>query len=144
MTSGEVDSERVQCPTVNAARGPDRLTTPVRVLVVEDHPAMRQLLCEIIEDLGAEALTAPGFASALALARQQPIDLVLTDAMLGPGPNGIALAETLRDERPELDIVVVSAASAPTGDDRLAAQGIDYWEKPLDVEQLARRIAAKR
>jgi PAS domain S-box-containing protein len=72
---------------------------PVRVLVVDDHPASRRAVCEALTHLGAqptEASTAEAALAALraALTAGQPHELLVTDLELG-GTSGLELCEHL-------------------------------------------------
>ena len=80
-----------------------------RLLIVDDHPMMRNGLAQLIDNEGdlkvcAEADTAGQAVSAVA---KQKFDLALVDISL-PDKNGLELIKDLRTLRPELPILVVS------------------------------------
>ncbi len=80
-----------------------------RVLIVDDHPMMRQGLAQLIDNepdlrVGAEADSA---GAALDLVIAQKFDLVLLDVSL-PDKNGLEVIKDIRAQKPELAILVVS------------------------------------
>ena len=80
-----------------------------RVLIVDDHPMMRQGLAQLIDNepdlrVGGEADSA---AAALDLVIAQKFDLVLLDVSL-PDKNGLEVIKDIRAQKPELAILVVS------------------------------------
>jgi CheY-like chemotaxis protein len=108
---------------------------PATILVVDDEPAIQDLVSVLLEDAGYTVYTAPdGLAAVEAVARESP-DLVVTDLYM-PGLDGVGLIARLRRERPHLPIVVLSAAlrvSPPAG--------VPFVPKPLDVQTLLTVIA---
>jgi DNA-binding NarL/FixJ family response regulator len=83
----------------------------MKILVVDDHPLVREAMAQLVSQLGAtvEVLQAPDCATALATARIHPdLDLVLLDLNL-PGLRGIPALLRFRREHPTAPVVVVSA-----------------------------------
>ena len=114
------------------------------ILVVEDEPAIRELLQVNLADAGYAVRGVADAESALASIRAELPDLVLLDWML-PGKSGLALARDLRaDPRTrELPIIMVTARSEET--DRVAgleAWVDDYVTKPFSPRELKARIKA--
>jgi two-component system NtrC family sensor kinase len=112
----------------------------LRVLVVEDDVQVRQLACEMLEQLGYETMRVANAEAALgALAEGQTVDLLLTDVMMPGGMDGIALAAEARRRRPELPVLLSSGyAGAPS---RVAAAGLPMLRKPFTLEELGAAIA---
>jgi two-component system phosphate regulon response regulator OmpR len=110
-----------------------------RVLIVDDDPAVRQMLVEYLSSHGYEVgQAASGEAMRAELARAAPA-VVLLDIGL-PGEDGLTLARYLR-ERHEVGIIMVTGA----GDviDRVAGLEVgadDYIAKPFDPRELRARI----
>jgi DNA-binding NarL/FixJ family response regulator len=82
---------------------------PRRILIVDDHPMMRNGLAQLIDHepdlkVGAEADSA---SQAVAAVEKQKFDLALLDISL-PDKNGLELIKDLRVLRPELPLLVVS------------------------------------
>ena len=80
------------------------------VLVVDDDPSLRGILCRMLEAEGFHVEEAPDGESALRLiqARAEPFDLVLTDLSM-PHIDGRQVSETLRRYRPSVALLCMSA-----------------------------------
>ena len=114
------------------------------VLVVEDEPAILELLRVNLVDAGYEVQDAPDAETAQRSLREKLPDLVLLDWML-PGRSGLALARELRaDSRTrQLPIIMVTARGEEA--DRVAgleAWVDDYVVKPFSPRELKARIKA--
>jgi CheY-like chemotaxis protein len=104
---------------------------PLRILVVDDDETVRDIVCDVLTELGYAAEPARDGADALDRFRPGRYRLVVTDLAM-PTMNGFQLAHRLRALEPAIPILVFSAATA-TGP--LAAFGITLIRKP-DVEGL--------
>jgi two-component system, cell cycle response regulator CpdR len=77
-------------------------------LVVDDHPAVLELLAEMLVELGCEVITQQDSAAALAvLAQDQRIGLLLTDINM-PGIAGHELAKQAKRLRPGVKPILIS------------------------------------
>ena len=114
------------------------------ILVVEDDPAMQELLVESLVALGYRTLTADSAEAALALLETATPDLILTDVHMG-AMSGIELTRAVkRDPRFELTPVVIVTAVADL-DARVAGLGAgadDFFAKPFELTELRVRVAA--
>jgi PAS domain S-box-containing protein len=111
------------------------------VLVVDDEPAVRMLVVEILGDLGYAAIEAGDAAEALPVLRSdRRIDLLITDVGL-PGMNGREVADIARATRPAMPVLFITgfADKAVIGDGPLGP-GMQLVTKPFSVEALASRI----
>lgn len=110
-----------------------------KVLVVDDDPAIRDMLSEYLTGHGYEVTLADcGEAMRAAIGRQIP-DLVLLDVKL-PKEDGLSLARHLR-ERYAISIIMVTAAGEVV--DRIVGLEMgadDYIAKPFDPRELLARI----
>src|SRR6476620_9674741 len=95
-------------PVLTAPHGP--IWRGATVLVVDDQPAIRELVRRTLEAEGFHVEEAPDGESALRLiqARTEPFDLVLTDLSM-PHIDGRQVAETLRRYRPSVAVLCMSA-----------------------------------
>jgi len=114
------------------------------ILVVEDEPAILELIKVNLTDAGYAVKAAEDAETAREALKQQLPDLVLLDWML-PGQSGLALARQLRgDSRTrELPIIMVTARTEET--DKVAgleAWVDDYVTKPFSPRELKARIKA--
>ena len=120
----------------------DVVTMNASILVVEDEPAIQELIRVNLEDAGFSVRAAEDAETAYEQIRSALPDLVLLDWML-PGQSGLALARSLRgDARTrELPIIMVTARGDET--DRVAgleAWVDDYVTKPFSPRELKARI----
>ena len=115
-----------------------------RVLVVEDEPAIAELVALHLRHAGFEvALAADGDNAAAAVDRVLP-DLVLLDWML-PGTSGLEFARRLRREELTREIPIIMLTARGEEDDRVMGldAGIDdYIVKPFSTRELVARIRA--
>ncbi|MGF1548108.1 MAG: SpoIIE family protein phosphatase [Thiotrichales bacterium] len=121
---------------------PERLDR-LRVLVIEDDPAVRFNLLSYLEDCGFEVFEADTGPAGLALARHTDLDLVLCDLRM-PGMDGLQVIAALREELPALPLIVVSGTGV-LGDvvEALRRGAWDFVVKPiLDLAMLEHAIAA--
>jgi two-component system phosphate regulon response regulator PhoB len=115
-----------------------------RILVVEDEPAIQELVALNLAQAGQRPVMAASAEEALDRIREELPDLVLLDWML-PGQSGIELARRLRaDERTKrLPIIMLTAR----GDEEDKLRGLetgadDYVTKPFSLKELQARIKA--
>ncbi len=117
----------------------------MRVLVAEDNPNSRQLVKDILESIGYEALLAIDGPSALAVAQAEIPDLMILDVNM-PGMSGFEVCEIVKRD-PKLSHIPVLILSAQTDiDSRVAGLGLgadDYVAKPFSPRELAARIDAR-
>ncbi len=113
------------------------------ILLVEDEPALLGLISHILRNQGYQVLEAGSGVVALELWKHHAseINLLLTDIVLPKGINGIALAETLKAERPNLKILLTSGYSEQLigQPDRVRNQW-QVLEKPCPPRQILEAI----
>ena len=114
-----------------------------RILVVDDEPAMQELIRVILERFGFELITALNVNTAVEVLRQKPLpDLVLLDMMM-PDIDGLELLRQIRETKvfDNLPVVIVSAA---VDSDRIR-KGLDmgadrYITKPAISHNLLKTV----
>lgn len=106
----------------------------LRILVVEDHPDLRETLSLLLEGAGRHIEAVASAEAALQAFAQQPFDVVFTDVKL-PGVSGLELAARLREARPAPWIVISSGAvvDAPPGEPGARTR---FLGKPFTMEAL--------
>ncbi len=113
-----------------------------RVLVADDDAAVRRSLERGLRLDGFSVLLADDGHSALAAARGKAPDVVVLDVSM-PGPSGIEVCRTLRDEGNDVPVLMLSALDELA--DRVAglqAGGDDYLVKPFALQELVLRLRA--
>ncbi|MBM0207224.1 response regulator [Micromonospora sp. STR1s_5] len=122
---------------------PPRADAGETVLVVEDEPVVRDLIVEVLRDLGYRTLEAPDGPSGLrVLQSRERIDLLVTDVGL-PGLNGRQLADQARENRPKLKVLFITGyAENATLAAGFLDPGMEMLTKPFAVEALATKVTA--
>ena len=115
-----------------------------RILVIDDDPAMRGSMRRILERDGHDVREAGDGAEGLRLFRAEPADVVVTDVLM-PGKEGMGTIVELREEAPDVRILVVSGGGTMLGESTLSdaqALGADAsLAKPFTVDQLRSAVA---
>jgi len=114
---------------------------PARILVVDDEPAVTDLLAYNLRKTGYDCLLAFDGKEALKLAREARPDLVLLDLML-PQVDGLDVCRELR-KTSEVPIIMITARGEEI--DRVVGLELgadDYVCKPFSVRELLARIKA--
>ena len=111
----------------------------VRILVIDDEPSVLDVLRKILQFEGYEVITAANGEEGLALFRQFPCDLVITD-MVMPVKDGLQTILDLRKEKPDIPVVAMSGGGTISKERYLVIAG--YLErvitipKPFSVESI--------
>jgi two-component system, OmpR family, KDP operon response regulator KdpE len=116
---------------------------PERVLVVDDDSQMRKAVTNALSARGYEVLTAGNGETALSLAAEEDLDLVLLDLGL-PGIEGHEVIERLRAWS-ELPVIVISVRESQ--EEKVAALDAgadDFVTKPFGMKELLARMRAVR
>jgi len=114
------------------------------ILVVEDEPAIQELIAVNLEHAGHQVLRAANVPEAEALVREVLPDLVLLDWML-PGPPGVNFARQLRADQRTKDIPIIMLTARAEERDTIAgleSGADDYVTKPFSPRELLARIKA--
>jgi two-component system, NtrC family, response regulator HydG len=113
-----------------------------RILVVDDEATARSGLERLLRDAGYDVDTAPEGVAALALQSERPADVVVTDLKM-PGMNGMELLAKVREESPDVPVIVATAfGDVDSAVASMRAGAADFITKPIDVEVL--RVAIER
>ena len=120
-----------------------RAPAEATVLVIDDDPAMRDILSTVAQQHGFGLQFAEDGAEGLRLAEQSDVDLILLDLSL-PGMPGLDVCRRLRGAGVEVPIIILSA-STDTVDVVVALEigADDYIAKPFEIRELAARVNAK-
>jgi two-component system OmpR family response regulator len=115
---------------------------PINVLVVDDEAVLAEMVSMALRYEGWTISTAGDGSSAIAAARAQRPDVVVLDVML-PDMSGLDVLHKLREENPQLPVLLLTAKDAV--EDRIAgltAGGDDYVTKPFSIEEVVLRLRA--
>ena len=115
---------------------------PIKILVVDDEPDLREILQCNLEAAGYDVDTASSAEEALLMMDRCP-SLVLLDVMMG-GISGFALAKVLREER-GLKVPIIFLTAKDTEEDLLHGFSVgadDYISKPFSLQEVMARVKA--
>lgn len=114
----------------------------VRILVVEDEPAIADFVARGLEAEGYTVIRAGDGLDGARRALTEDVDLAILDVML-PGRDGLSVLDDIRFAKPQLPVVLLTARGEVrdrvVGLDRGAT---DYLTKPFSFEELAARVRA--
>ncbi|HIG00878.1 MAG TPA: sigma-54-dependent Fis family transcriptional regulator [Myxococcales bacterium] len=101
------------------------------ILIVDDDPAMGQMLASMLGDSGYQQTVATSAQEALEAARHEDFDAVLSDIKM-PGGSGVELVGQLREIRAGTPVVLMTAfGSIDSAVDAMRAGAFDYVTKPF-------------
>ncbi len=131
-------AEQSVVKTVADQVGRTSLARHETVLVVEDNPALRQVVVRQIERLGYNVLQADEATSALSELSRGHVDLLFTDLVIPGDLDGLALAKMALERWPSLRIVLTTGLGESAG--RGDVSGFQVLGKPYRMEKLAHAL----
>jgi DNA-binding NtrC family response regulator len=106
------------------------------ILVVDDHPANRELIREALDDPAYEISEAQTASEALEHLRSQQTDMVITDVRM-PGISGVELLKQLHSDYPRVTVILMSAFATVAGAVEAMKLGAHhYLTQPIDIDEL--------
>jgi two-component system cell cycle sensor histidine kinase/response regulator CckA len=127
---------RFERPAKEVAGGPET------ILVVEDEPDLRELICTFLKNYGYRVLEAVDVQQALQIAKTfgEPIQLTLTDVVM-PGMSGREMVEQIQSVRPGMKVVYMTGYT----DDivvhhKVLEPGVSLLQKPFTRTDLAKKV----
>ena len=111
------------------------------ILIVEDHPTMREAMRMVLEHEGFVIREAADGAAALEMVRAQPPDLVFLDLNI-PGMTGADVLKNLKQDPETASVrVIIVTATGEEERERVLALGADeYFTKPFSPTALLRTV----
>lgn len=109
---------------------------PRKILVVDDEPAIRDILKSFFHEFGYEVAAAPDGREALRILDQEPIQVMLLDLNM-PGMNGLDLCRAIRPRQPKARIFALTGFHRLFTPDSARQAGFDgYLTKPADLHSI--------
>jgi CheY-like chemotaxis protein len=109
-----------------------------QILIVDDNPHMTSLLAETLEFFDYKGIPAKDGEEALHKLKEDRFDMVITDLRM-PRMGGMDLLRTIKEEFPDLPVVVITGFSTEVSkDDALSAHADDFLSKPFKVDEIQR------
>lgn len=111
-----------------------------RILIVDDDEVSCRLFAEVLEGDGHEVHQAASGEEALDRLRSESYDLLLVDVRM-PGISGLDVTRAMRQERPSLPVIVMTAfGSIETAVEAIHEGAYDYVSKPMNLDELKKII----
>ncbi|HZD16573.1 MAG TPA: response regulator [Actinomycetota bacterium] len=111
------------------------------ILIVEDHPTMREAMRLVLEHEGFVIREAADGTTALAMVREQPPDLMFLDLNI-PGVGGADVLSEVKADPSTRDVrIIIVTATGEEGRDYVLSLGADeYFTKPFSPTTLLRTV----
>jgi DNA-binding NtrC family response regulator len=110
-----------------------------RILVVDDDSDLRLTLCEYLEGRNFTVSSARNGSEAIALlrSRKSTFDIIFTDLMMPPGPDGMEVLNIAKELNPFCYVVVMTGySSIETAIEAIRCGAFDYLAKPFKLAQI--------
>ena len=120
------------------------MNTPLKVLVVDDHPAIRSTMSDILDAEGFRPSIARNGQEAIQKCKEQEFDFILMDLQM-PDINGFEVIKKLkREDLSSAKFIVITAYSIPELEEQVNQLGIHaFLKKPIKVEAIINLIRGK-
>ncbi|MEW6659200.1 MAG: sigma-54 dependent transcriptional regulator [Thermodesulfobacteriota bacterium] len=114
----------------------ERLDLTRKILIVDDEPAIRTGIAQVLEKQKIAAATAADGREALGLLARQPAGIVLLDIKL-PDMDGVDLLKIIRREYPETEVIMITGyPTIQSAVECIKHGALDYLVKPFRVDEL--------
>jgi DNA-binding NtrC family response regulator len=118
--------------------------TGPRVLLVDDEEKFLDVFSQRLGTRGIDASTATSGEEALVKIKNKNFDVIVLDVMM-PGMGGIETLKRIRQENPEVQIIMLTGKSSIEKAVTAMKEGaIDFLEKPAEIEKLLEKIEIAR
>jgi two-component system, NtrC family, sensor kinase len=112
----------------------------MNVLLVDDEKHFREILVKRLNQRGMVALQASDGEEALRLLEEKPVNVIVMDVKM-PKMNGIETLRHVKERYPATEVIMLTGhASTRDGVDGIKSGAFDYLAKPIEFEQLLRKI----
>jgi two-component system, NtrC family, sensor kinase len=112
----------------------------MNVLLVDDEKHFREILVKRLNQRGMIALQASDGEEALRILEDKPVNVIVMDVKM-PKMNGIETLRHVKERYPATEVIMLTGhASTRDGVDGIKSGAFDYLTKPIEFEQLLRKI----
>jgi DNA-binding response OmpR family regulator len=112
------------------------------IMVVDDEPAARLSLAELLSLEGYEVVSAASGEEAIEVLRERPLDLAIVDIKM-PGIDGLEVVEALQQHSPDTVIIMLTAhGTLETAVQAMRKGAHDYLLKPANVNEIMTSVKA--
>ena len=111
-----------------------------RILIADDHDALRRGLARALTDAGHEVEEAPNGNAAIERLHDNHFDVVLSDLKMG-GSDGLDVLRTAKTLHPTTAVILMTAfGSVHTAVEAMKSGAFDYVQKPFEIEEMEVKI----
>src|SRR5437868_218372 len=111
-----------------------------RILIADDHDALRRGLARALTSAGHEVEEAPNGNQAIERLHEGHFDVVLSDLKMG-GSDGLDVLRTTKTLHPSCAVVLMTAfGSVNTAVEAMKAGAFDYVQKPFEIEEMEVKV----
>ncbi len=111
-----------------------------RILIADDHDALRRGLVRALTEAGHEVDEASNGNAAIAKLHESYFDVVLTDLKMG-GSDGLDVLRTTKSLHPSTAVILMTAfGSVTTAVEAMKIGAFDYVQKPFEIEEMEVKI----
>ncbi len=123
------------------AAGPMNTEAGAHILVVDDDPATRELLREVLTDEGYHVVTSESGEEALRIGERESFDVIISDMKLGPNLTGLDVLRVYKSIQPESEVILITAfGSMETAIEAVKAGAFDYLSKPFKLDEVLLQV----
>jgi DNA-binding NtrC family response regulator len=118
-------------------------SSSARILIVDDDPETCRLIAELVGGAGRELQQAHAADTAIALARREPFNLVISDINLNGPESGLDVLKAFKAANPSGEVLLISGfGTLETAVQAVRAGAFDYISKPFNIGEV--RAAVER
>lgn len=121
---------------------PHHRRLPRQVLVIDDEPASREAMAQLLTSQGCTVHTANGLEQARQWLDSKPVDAVVCDFRLPGDTSGLDFLRALRHASPQRRCLLVTGETAPERIADIRASGVPFLHKPVAADQLLDALSA--
>jgi two-component system, NtrC family, response regulator HydG len=111
-----------------------------RILIADDHDALRRGLARALREAGHDVEEAPNGNAAITLLHESHFDVVVSDLKMG-GSDGLDVLRTTKTLHPTTSVILMTAfGSVNTAVEAMKIGAFDYVQKPFEVEEMEVKI----
>src|SRR5215472_1659324 len=116
----------------------------IKILFVDDEPAIRLTLPAILERVGFKVVVAATVPEALSIIGNQTFDVLISDLNIGSPGDGFTVVSAMRRTQPKaITFILTGYPAFETALEAIRQQVDDYLIKPTDIEMLVEKIRRK-
>lgn len=113
----------------------------MKILLVDDDIDFRESISEQLEMLNNQVIAVEGANKAFEVLENENFDVIITDVLM-PKIDGMAFLKSYREKYgSETPVVIMSGGNSYIKEDFYTAGASEYFEKPVNIEEVLKKIA---